>query len=77
MGVPSYLMAALKISPFLIAFVGVRVSSFFLRVKRVSVPFTVAVRTVSPARSRLKRLRPWVARAVMVAVPLRWLVSGA
>lgn len=47
---------------------GVMTSSSPSRVVRASAPSTVTERSVFPAKSRLKRDRAWVARALIVAL---------
>jgi hypothetical protein len=48
---------------------GVITSSSPSRAKRAAWPLTLTAPTAPPAKSRLNRLRSWVARATIVTVP--------
>lgn len=76
-GTPAYLTVVRNSAPSRISSRGRSVSSFPARLTAAGSPSTVAPATVRPARSRLKALRSWVARAVISAVPSSRPVPGS
>ena len=76
-GTPSYLMTTLNRLPVGIPASGVTVNSPASRLHPAATPSTIADRTVSPSRSRLKLDRFWVAVAEIVATPASTSVAGS
>jgi hypothetical protein len=76
-GTPSYLTTVTKRVRSRIPRAGVILSSPPSRLHLARRPLTVIDRTVSPTKSRLYLERFWVARAVMVATPVRTSVEGS